>query len=167
MKNTLFIIFFLVSSLSYAHDYYFAFAEVEYDELKEEIQATLIVSTHDLENMLKKKGVIDKALSSYSNDPETLKLVQKEIEKGFSIQIGDKVIEMTLEGMETQLTGLTNFYFSAKNIQSISKLSIHFDLLMDQFQEQQNKLTFSYRNKKDSYIFLSNKKEQDIIILEK
>lgn len=153
--------------MTFAHDYYFAFAEVEYDEMKGELQATLIVSTHDMENMLRKKGVTERDLSSYSNDTIALRNIQNELLKGFSIQIGTKTLSLTLEGMEVQLTGLTNFYFSAKEVSALESVSIKFDLLMDVFAEQQNKLTFIYRNTKNTYAFLSNRKEQDIILLEK
>lgn len=167
MRNALFIFFIFISSMTFAHDYYFAFAEVEYDEMKGELQATLIVSTHDMENMLRKKGVTERDLSSYCNDTIALRNIQNELLKGFSIQIGTKTLNLTLEGMEVQLTGLTNFYFSAKEVSALESVSIKFDLLMDVFAEQQNKLTFIYRNTKNTYVFLSNRKEQDIILLEK
>lgn len=167
MRNALFIFFIFISSMTFAHDYYFAFAEVEYDEMKGELQATLIVSTHDMENFLRKKGVTERDLSSYCNDTIALRNIQNELLKGFSIQIGTKTLNLTLEGMEVQLTGLTNFYFSAKEVSALESVSIKFDLLMDVFAEQQNKLTFIYRNTKNTYVFLSNRKEQDIILLEK
>lgn len=167
MRNALFIFFILISSMTFAHDYYFAFAEVEYNDLKGELEATLIVSTHDLESMLRKKGVIERDLSSYSNDSSALKNIQNELLKGFSIQVGTKTLNLTLEGMEVQLTGLTNFYFSAKEVPSLETISVKFDLLMDTFAEQQNKLTFIYRNTKNTYVFMSNRKEQDLILLEK
>lgn len=153
--------------MSFSHDYYFAFAEVEYNEMNGELQATLIVSTHDLENTLRKKGTIERDLSSYSSDTSALRNIQNELLKGFSIQIGTKTLNLTLEGMEVQLTGLTNFYFSAKEIPSLKTISVKFDLLMDVFAEQQNKLTFIYRNTKNTYVFMSNRKEQEIILLEK
>lgn len=167
MRNTLFIFFILISSMTYAHDYYFAFAEVEYNEMNGELQATLIVSTHDLENMLREKGVIERDLSSCSNDTLALRNIQNELSKGFSIQIGTKTLNLTLEGMEVLLTGLTNFYFSAKVSSTLETVSVKFDLLMDVFAEQQNKLTFIYRNTKSTYVFLSNKKEQELTLIEK
>lgn len=167
MRNALFIFFIFISSMTFAHDYYFAFAEVEYDEMNGELQATLIVSTHDMENMLRKKGIIERDLSSYSNDTTALRNIQNEILKGFSIQIGTKTLFLTLEGMEVQLTGLTNFYFSANEIPPLETLSVKFDLLMNVFAEQQNKLTFIYRNTKNTYVFLSNRKEQELTLLKK
>lgn len=166
IKKALLVLFLSCTSLFYSHDYYFAFAEVEFDELNKEIQATVIVSTHDFENILREKGIINRDLASYSNNPEILKEIQNELLNGFSIQLGTKLLDFNLEGMEVSLTGITNFYFSAREIESTESFQVKFDLLMNKYSEQQNKLTFIYRNTKNTYVFLSNKTEQDIILRE-
>ena len=49
----------LFALVSQAHDFYFAFAEVAYDEITERLQVTVIVTTHDLEKSKKYPMVID------------------------------------------------------------------------------------------------------------
>jgi len=40
--------------MSSAHDYYFAFAEVEYNEISKRFEGTIIFTTHDLEKSIQK-----------------------------------------------------------------------------------------------------------------
>lgn len=166
MRNGIFIFFLFISSLTYAHSYYFAFAELEYNEFNKELQATVVVSTHDIENSLRNKGIITKDLSHYKNDSLVLIQIKNELQKGFLIFSNDQTINWDIVGMETELTGVTNFYFYAQNVDATEKIQVKFDLLMDDFTEQQNKLTFIYRNVKNTYVFLTNKREQEIILSE-
>lgn len=152
------------TSLARAHDYYFAFAEVDYNDLTEELHATVIVSTHDLEKMLKNKGIISKDLASYSDNKETIHSIQTEIQKGFSFRFSGEQKTLEFEGMELLLTGNTQFYFSLKGVKSLQQVSVKFDFMMDIFKEQQNKMTFIYRNSKTTFVFLTSRKEQDLIL---
>ena len=163
----LIVIFLSFSSLVRAHDYYFAFAEVDYNDLTEEIHATVIVSTHDLEKMLRSKGIISKDLASYSNNEEAIRSIQTEIQKGFSFRFSGEQRTMEFEGMELLLTGNTQFYFSLKQVKSLERVTVKFDFMMDVFKEQQNKMTLIYRNSKTTFVFLTSQKEQDLILQKK
>jgi len=165
MKKALFIFILFISSVSYGHEYYFAFAEVEYNEMDGKIEATIRVSTHDLEKALRDKKLITKDLSALSQDTLSLSVLEKEIEAHFSISLKDasgKSLDFILEGYETQKTGIVEFYLSADLKKNAQQLDITFDLLMDEFPEQQNKLTFIYRTSKITLVFMPNKRTQTI-----
>jgi hypothetical protein len=167
MKQFFFFLFIFVTiSYTHAHEYYFAFAEVHYNELTEELQATVIVSTHDLEQTLQKKGIISKDIATYSNNPEIMQRIQQEVQNGFSFFINDRSIPLTFEGMESLLIGVSHFHFSSKNVKTIANLQAKFDLLMDAFPEQQNKITFLFRATKSTFIYLPTQKSQEIKLLE-
>jgi hypothetical protein len=155
------------SSLARAHDYYFAFAEVDYNELTEEMHATVIVSTHDLEYMLRSKGILSKDLASYSDNKEAINTIQFEIQKGFGFRFSGEQKALEFEGMELLLTGNTQFYFSLKQIKSLERVSVKFDFMMDVFAEQQNKMTLIYRNSKTTFVFFTSQKEQELILSKK
>ena len=163
----LLIVLLSFSSIARAHDYFFAFAEVDYNDLTEELHATVIVSTHDLEHMLRSKGIISKDLASYSDNNEVIKTIQTEIQKGFRFLFSGEQKPLEFEGMERLLTGNTQFYFSLKGVKSLEFVSVKFDLLMDIFAEQQNKMTLIYRNSKTTFVFLTSQKEQDLILPKK
>ena len=163
----LLIVLFGFSSLARAHDYFFAFAEVDYNDLTEELHATVIVSTHDLERMLRSQGIISKDLASYSDSNEVIQTIQTEIQKGFGFLFSGEQKMLEFEGMELLLTGTTQFYFSLKSIKSLQLVSVKFDLLMNIFPEQQNKITLIYRNSKTSFVFLNTQKEQELILQKK
>lgn len=162
MRTALFIFAFLLSTVSFGHEYYFAFAEVEYNEMNGKIEATLRVSTHDLEKVLREKNLIKNDLSSISQDTATLSLLEKEIETHFSISFSGKNLDFQLEGFETLKTGLVEFYLSSDIQENLEKMEIKFDLLMEEFPEQQNKMTFMHRMSKTTLVFMQNKRTQYI-----
>jgi hypothetical protein len=43
-------------SQSWAHEFYFAYAELAYNEMNQKFEGTLIFTTHDLEKALEPKG---------------------------------------------------------------------------------------------------------------
>ena len=155
---------FFVSSLANAHDYYFAFAEVEYDELNGKIEATITLTTHDFEKSLREKGnpiFLSKAI----DDSVQFNLVKQHLLKGFSVSLDSQEVSFQLDGIEVMLNGATNFYISSTVPTSSSKdLEIYFGLLMDTFPEQQNKATLLYRGGKTIHIFLPQLKSQKIIL---
>lgn len=161
MKHILVVLFFLIASATYAHEYFFAFAEVEYDEYNSRVEATVVMTAHDFESYLKKEKIITKELSFYKNDSVVMKRVENEISKHFSIQ-STSIGTFTLEGFEIELTGMIQVYLTAPILSPPTGLDIQFDLLMDEFKEQQNKLTFIYRDQKTSYVYLQNKRSQHI-----
>jgi len=156
-------ILFVTTSLS-AHDYFFAFAEMKYNEVSGRIEATVTVTTHDYERSMRERGVLDQEISKLADNEEAYAIFQSDINKGFSMIVNGKQIIFNLEGIEVQLTGLTNFHLSAEVPSSITKLEMNFNLLMETFIDQQNKITFIYRNSKTSYEFLQNKKTQEIVL---
>lgn len=167
MRKLFFIFSLILSYSAFSHDYYFAFAEVDYNELTEEMHATVIVSTHDLEYMLRSKGIISKDLASYTENKEAIHTIQTEIQKGFGFRFSGEQKTLEFEGMELLLTGNTQFYFSLKQVKSLERVSVNFDFMMDVFKEQQNKMTLIYRNSKTTFVFLASQKEQDLILSRK
>jgi hypothetical protein len=161
MKHILVVLFFLVTSATYAHEYFFAFAEVEYDEYNARVEATVVMTTHDFESYLKKEKIITKELNFYKNDSVIMKLIENEISKHFSIH-SSSVGAFSLEGFEIELTGMIHVFLTAPILSPQTSLDIQFDLLMNEFKEQQNKLTFIYRDQKTTYVYLQNKRSHHI-----
>jgi len=69
-------------------------------------------------------------------------------------------LEFVMDGFEVLLNGDVQFYLSAKIANPIKEFYVKFDFLMDKFPEQQNKLTFRYRDKKFTYNFLTTTRIQ-------
>lgn len=165
MKKALFICCILLASLSHAHESFFAFAEVEYDDLNGRIEATISMTSHDLEKYLQERNFITKGLSVSLEDSVNQELISLEILRHFYFTSlnnapNNENVNFKLEGYEIYLNGKIDFYFSAEIQHTLSIFKLTFDLLMDEFPEQQNKLLFIYRNKKRDYIFLPASKTQ-------
>lgn len=166
MRNLIFNFLFSFTSIflcafnSSAHEYYFAFAEMEYNAIAGQLEGTLIVSTHDLDFELKDKKLINKELALLEPSDSLLTILQQEFSAHFILKESGQQINWKLEGYDILLNGLTNFYFSAKMSQPPQQLAVRFDLLMDKFPLQQNKLTYTANGTKNTFVFLTEMREQ-------
>lgn len=163
MKYLLVLSFFLCSSfISLAHEYYFAFAEAQYNNSSKKIELSLSVSTHDIEHWLQDKGVKVKELEDHYKDSSIQKEFSNELLKGISFSINSLNIEFKIIGYQVNKNGLTDFFFESNEVELSNLITVRFDLLMDKYKEQQNKLTFIYQLKKHTYPFTQINKEQVI-----
>jgi hypothetical protein len=147
----IFSAFFALTSL--AHEYYFAFAEVAFDELSGRLQITVIATSHDVEKSISMGGERISLSAGKEVDSLTLSVLEKELNKGIYFTSGNQRSNLRLEGFETQLNGTTLFYLSG-SFKNDNGISAHFPMLMDVFPEQQNKITWICRDKKQTYVFL-------------
>jgi hypothetical protein len=144
--------------------------------MNKSLEATIIASAHDVESVLRENNVISKSLDYAKKNKQEYYAVNDFINKNFSVYAADSLsdfvldsslppqLEFVMDGFEVLLNGDVQFYFSAKIISPISQFYVKFDLLMDEFSEQQNKLTFRYRDKKFTYNFLNTTRKQLIIL---
>ncbi len=170
----LFMLFLVNSKYIKAHPYFFAFAEVEYNELSQSLEATIIASAHDVESLLKDNKIISTSLDEARKNNEEYFAINAFLNKHFCIHSFDSLslvtldselppqLEFILDGFEVLLNGEVQFYLSTKIAHSTNQFYVKFDLLMDKFPEQQNKLTMRYRNSKNTFNFLTTTKSQFI-----
>jgi hypothetical protein len=168
MRKLFFLIFLFCSHFSFSHEFFFSFAEVEYNEMNGRIEVSLTATTHDLDKHLRALDKDFKGLDKVSSDSTGLNFVEKELNRCLVFAIpqenstldGFGVIYFHLDGIETALNGTVAIYLSAEYRSPLSKLEVTFDLLMDDLPDQQNKLTFIYRGKKSTFVFLPNQRTQ-------
>ena len=161
MTRIVFLLSFFFCAQTYAHEYYFAFAEVGYNDITEKFEATLSVSTHDLESGINSDSILIKDIMLVLEDSPEFLLIEKYLKDHFKVKTANNV-EFTLIGHETSMNGTSNFYFESKPIPISNHIDVHFDLLIDKFQEQQNKITFYYHGESYTRPFNYYNKEQYI-----
>lgn len=155
------LLFLLASTSMFAHDYYFAFAEAAYNEESKKIETTLTISTHDLERALKKQIPGSFNIGEMNMDSEEFQIVEAYILKHFKIE-SDVTIKFDLVGIETNLKEMTNFYLESEPIDLKDSITVHFDLLMEAYKEQQNKITFYHKGNSYTKPFLYTQRIQII-----
>ena len=155
---------FAFGAYSFAHEFYFAYAEIAYNELNARFEGTIIFTTHDLERTLEPKGTLIGKFEKLDEGSEELRLIENYINQHFQIIYGCALdsnavdalcmSKFTLEGLATQLNGTIECYISSSVAALYNPVQFKFDALMEQFAAQQNKLTFTYRNQKETLSFL-------------
>lgn len=155
---------FAFSVTSFAHEFYFAYAELTYNELQQRFEGTIIFTTHDLERAIEPKGSLIGKFEQLDETSTELKLIENYINAHFQITYGCALdsnaadiicmSQFTLEGIVTQLNGTIECYVSSSAGALYNPVQFKFDALMERYTNQQNKLTFTYRNQKDTLSFL-------------
>lgn len=147
-KLIAFTFFLIFVQFVQAHVFYFAFGEVQYNQLEKRFELTLRATGHDVEAYMDFKNSPIGSLESCLNHPIKKKQLELQINQGFVVSIGDRVIQFELIGLEVGTNDEANFYLISKTLDKPAKISVRFDFLMDFFPEQQNKLTiFDAREK--------------------
>ncbi len=142
-----------------AHEYFFAFAEVEYSEKSSQIEATLTLTAHDFEAYLQKTKIIENSLDNAFLNANDLSSIEKVLNSHFFLYSKDSnkqsnwVSSFKIDGHQILLNGNIEIYLSCDFVKPLALLNIQFNLLMDYFSEQQNKITFIYKRKKSTLNF--------------
>lgn len=148
-----------------AHEYYFAFGEVEYNESSRKLEITLEISAHDLEFDMKKSGIVlDKHIENQTQNTDFKSKLAAHIKKGFGISAGDSPIPLKLVGFDVLPTGLLYVYMESEPLDLMRSLTFTFDLLMESFPNQQNKVTFIHKIQKQTAVFLPTKHTEVITL---
>lgn len=165
MRRLLVLCALSLTSLVRAHEFYFAFAEMEYNEMESRFELTITATTHDVERSMSEKGLLVSGKPLNNKDTFLLQVLEKDLNHHFELTLKgvEQRLNFKLEGFETELTGITRFYLSCPSpLSSIVSMNVFFDFLMDTFPDQQNKLTFIYRGNKQTVAFLPSNKTQTI-----
>lgn len=166
MKSALFIVFiFFLLPQTFAHNFYFAYAEVEYNELNQRLELSLSGTAHDFEAALLKEYGYSCKWGKVNLTTKDTNLIENYINKHLRFSYDCKNETSTsfencsttfhLEGIQFNKDGSFMCFLSAP-IQSnlMQNLSAQFDFLMETYSEQQNKLTFIYRDKSQTLVFI-------------
>ncbi len=165
MKSFLFLFFLLLTTLNAnAHEYFFGFAELSYNGADAKYEGTLILSTHDLEEWLKKRGVTVTELEFQQFDEVFFTQMEIELFKGFKLSQNGREMKLYGLGFETDDTGTTQIYFQSERTTKAKNLDVTFNILMDLYPKQQNKLTYRDADFSVTTIFLFNKTASSISI---
>lgn len=148
------LIFLLLTTVGRAHDYFFAFAEVDYNVNKQCFEVTLESAAHDVVQALRTENVAITDLSQHYNDSTMNAALETYINQHFTLSSGTQSTSFHLEGYEVLRNGLVLFYLSSDKIQPEADITFRFDWLMDEFADQQNKLTLNLYDQKYTAVFL-------------
>ena len=166
LKHCLSILCILISTYTFSHDFFFAHAELEYNEMGDRLECTLTFTTHDLEKQWLSLGKSSLLFEKLLSDSSIAMEFSNFISHHFYVDLSDsQKTDFQIDGMESMTNGTTNLYMSLSLNGAIPQ-HIYFDLLMDFYPQQQNKLIFIYRESKSSYVFLPDTRKQALIISE-
>lgn len=151
------------AGVGYSHDFFFSFAEVEYNEIRQVFEGTITVTTHDMERALEKDSLLLAEIDPVNLSNEQVEIIETYLFNHFKIRT-NKNAQLHLIGFESLLNGVTNFYFESEKIELSNNILYVYDLLMDEYPDQQNKITFIYRNTSHTLTFLHSETNKNLIL---
>lgn len=149
------LFFLLLATVGRAHDYFFAFAEMEYNAEKGIFEITLESAAHDVVRALQAEDIAITDLSKHYTDSAMNAAIEVAINKHLVLSSGNQTTHLHLDGYEVMRNGLVLFYLSSEKMQPESGITCRFDWLMNEFPDQQNKVTLTIHNQKYTAVFLS------------
>jgi hypothetical protein len=156
------LLFAAVSLNGNAHEYFFAFAEMEYNAASRSMEITLEGSAHDIEDVLNETGIPVKELEDHYTDAEMLAKLERFINNGLQITSGGKTPHLSLKGYEVKPTGLVYFYLVSDQVELTETIDVRFDWLMDTLPKQQNKITLTHNHQHYTAVFLPHQRTSSI-----
>ncbi|WP_341901341.1 DUF6702 family protein [Fluviicola taffensis] len=157
--------FFSVLFSANAHEYYFAFGEVEYNESTKKLEVTLEVNAHDLEfDMKKSDAKLTGHIEEQTQNPNFKTQLEVYLTQGFKITNNDLTLTLKLVGFDVLPNGLLYAYMESQPVELDKQLFFTFNLLMDSFPDQQNKVTFIRNKQKQTAVFLPSKPTEMITL---
>ena len=165
MKKISTLFFSILFSLNLsAHPFYFSYAEIEYNEFSNCFEGFISLSSHDFEELLNEEKNTKTSISKAMNDSLLKKEISKILNMGLSFSANTQEIQFQLEGYESEMNGLTRFYFKTQPFKNSEEILVEYDLFMEKYKEQQNKLTIIQRDNKETFDFLIQEKTKLITI---
>jgi hypothetical protein len=161
MKTLLVILAIAATPLvSQAHEYFFSFAEMEYNDISQRVEMTLIVTTHDFERALEKKGQKIENIRSLSVTEK--EAIESYVNRHFNVSSGEEKSTLSFVGNEISMDGTSNWYFESEPIAFLETIKVYYDMLMEVFPTQQNKLTLYYKGESYTAAFTSMHKTKQL-----
>jgi hypothetical protein len=154
----------LTSISSFAHEYFFGFAEIAYNPTEQAIEGTLILSTHDVEEWLQGRNIPVKELEDHVSDKKIIQQMASALFSELEIKNNGNVLSIRIIGYEVLPSGMTNFYFHSNKTQKPTRLDFKFNLMMKELPQQQNKITYLDNEKSYTAVFTDSNKQSSILI---
>lgn len=163
MKQIITLIILSFHAITYSHETYFAFAEMEYNDECSCLEISIKVSSHDLNSIAENKIEDFRSLEIALNDKiQNTEIVENILLQGFQISQHQKFTQLFYEGHELNNDGNCYFFFRSEEIDNES-INVRFDLFMSTYTEQQNKLIYrKSRESNETYCFFVFRRQTDI-----
>lgn len=157
MKTLLLIFTILFSFKALAHKAPLAFAEMEIKNNK--IELTLTIDTHEIIEYLEKGNYNLINFEEHENNEDIKVYLTRFLLSGFKIWENQTFVNLNLLEYDIKQNGNIEFYFSSINDIQSDQLKVRFDLLMNEHENQQNKLILIQKSYQKSYTFNTKRTE--------
>jgi len=153
-KIALLLMFFTLSSMA-AHKFYVSIYQITFASEKKMLQVTSRIFIDDLNNGMEHHFHKKTHIGESNESPEDIDLMKKYISEHFTIKVNGQ--KKTINYRTKELEGnVVVCYYNVKDINSVTSLEIHNDVLVDFNDEQQNIIQTTLYGKKQSLLLTAD-----------
>lgn len=170
LSNSCFTLLFLLSSTLTdkptlpSHEFHLGKCFIEYNEKEQALQISMHLFIDDLEEALRQQGADKLFICTEKEDPKAETYIYKYLQQKFTLQLEDQPIQYTFLGKEiSEDLAAVWCYLEVEHLETIQKLYVKNNALMDAFEDQQNIIKIVGPNKKKSYFLFDNKSYEETI----
>ncbi len=163
-----------MTSVSWGHQYFFASVEIDYNEVGQKLEGSLVVTSHDLEYTLMKDYGLKTKLEKLNPSSDETNIIENYLNKFLLLHYGCSLDSNTvdaycetiweIESFQVLTNGTIELYFSSAIKQIHQQIQVTCRILMDAFPEQQNKVSFIYRGSKETLSFTKYRYQQSFAL---
>lgn len=139
------------SSRAGEHKFYVSTTSVEHNALTQNMEVTIRLFTHDLEDALGANDTVALRLGEPTEASVAGVLVRDYIRQHFRVWINQVPVQLSFVGRETEFDR-TFCYFEFQPVQAVHTIEVENTLLFSRFPEQQNYVEFHFGGWKQSVL---------------
>ncbi len=128
---------FLGVNFTNAHPFYVSICQVDYNKQDETLEISLKIFANDLLEALANEGETKIYLGEQNENPKTDTLIYNYVQKHLNLEVNNQLFHYNFLGKEMDKDVVWS-YFEIENIGSLESLSVSCDLLVQEFESQNN-----------------------------
>jgi hypothetical protein len=154
--NLIFVVILSLSASGFnvdSHAYYVSICTIDYNKSNQSLELTFKLTAHDLEKSFSTSQESELRLGSAKEHKEADKLLAAYINDHFTLNLVDVRMNLKYVGKEVELNESLYLYFEIENVGSLNGLKVKNNILVEQFEQQENILHLNAGSKHASVVF--------------
>lgn len=148
--------------LFFSHEFYISVTQIDHNAKNESLEITVKMFTDDLENAIESFNDVKLRLGGEKEHEASTQLIQDYVLENLELSQNGKDIQLSFIGKKVDLD-VTWCFLEAKDVKSISSLTVENNLLLNVIESQTNIVHVKYQNENSS-LMLNKKNTRDEVL---
>lgn len=162
MKNILTCVLLSLAFQGFSHKFYISITDMEYNEEKKRIEASVKMTAHDFEWILEQKFKTKCIIEEIADSSKIGTFAQDYLRQNFQVYSESQQCQFNYLGKEVTNREDLYFYFTLTNVKNPAHISLISNLLFSISDLQQNIVHYKYKNQTKSVTLVPSQNEGEL-----